>query len=63
MIFAYGEKEMDWLSRRDARMGRLIGQVGKIRRELQPDLFRSLAFNIVGQQISMAAQKTVWGRL
>ena len=63
MIFEYGEKEMDWLSRRDARMGRLIGRVGKIRRELQPDLFRSLAFNIVGQQISMAAQKTVWGRL
>ena len=63
MVFEYGEKEMDWLSRRDARMGRLIGRVGKIRRELQPDLFQSLTFNIVGQQISMAAQKTVWGRL
>ena len=63
MVFEYSEKEMAWLSRRDARMGRLIGRVGKLCRELQPDLFRSLAFNIVGQQISMAAQKTVWGRL
>ena len=42
MVFEYGEKEMDWLSRRDARMGRLIGRVGKIRRELQPDLFQSI---------------------
>ena len=63
MFFPYGDKEMVWLSRRDARMGRLIGRVGKIRRELQPDLFQNLAFNIVGQQISMAAQRTVWGRL
>ena len=63
MVFQYGEKELVWLSRRDARMGRLISRVGWIRRELQPDLFRNLAFNMVGQQISMAAQKTVWNRL
>jgi DNA-3-methyladenine glycosylase II len=61
--FDYGDKEIDYLKRKDKRLGEAIDKIGHIDREVNPDLFSSVVHHIVGQQISSAAQKTVWTRL
>ncbi|PID75034.1 MAG: DNA-3-methyladenine glycosidase [Desulfobacterales bacterium] len=37
--------------------------LGHVYRKVEPDLFSCLVHQIIGQQISMAAQKTIWQRL
>ncbi len=61
--FRYGERETAYLAGRDAALGKVIGKVGHILREVDPDIFRALVRNIVGQQVSSKALATVWGRL
>ena len=63
MHFPYGSTETDYLKGKDAHLGRAIEQIGPIRRAVDPDLFSSVVRHIVGQQISTAAQATVWQRL
>ncbi len=63
MYFRYGQKETDYLKSRDKRLGELIDRIGPIERELDTDLFSALAHQIVGQQISMKAQQTIWNRM
>ncbi len=63
MCFEYGEREIEYLKSRDERMSRLIEKVGFPRYEVIPDLFAALAYNIMGQQISMKAVETVWRRM
>lgn len=62
MFFCYGEKEKDYLRRKDKRMSVVIERVGDICREVDSDLFSSLIHHIVGQQISTKAQATIWQR-
>ncbi len=62
MEFPYGERELDHLRSRDPRLGAAIDRIGHISREVEPDLFSSVIHHIVGQQISMAAQATIWRR-
>ena len=61
--FEYGEAETGYLSRRDKRLGEVIARVGHIYRETDPDLFSAVVHHIIGQQISMKAQATVWQRM
>ena len=63
MIFPYSEIEMEYLKSRDTRLGEIIERVGFIEREVNSDIFSSIVKNIMGQQISNAAFKTVEGRL
>lgn len=63
MIFPYGEKELEYLKSRDARLGEIIERVGFIEREVNGDIFSSITQNIIGQQISNAALKKVAERL
>jgi DNA-3-methyladenine glycosylase II len=63
MYFEYGDKETEYLKRKDKRLGEAIEKIGHIEREVDGDLFSSIVHNIVGQQISSAALKTVWTRL
>ena len=63
MVFAYGAQETGYLKRRDKRLGAVIERVGHIERAVDPDLFSSVVHHIVGQQVSMRAQATIWGRL
>lgn len=63
MVFLYGEREMEYLRRRDRRLGEVIERVGHIERAVDADLFSAVAHHIIGQQISMRAQAAVWGRL
>ncbi len=63
MVFLYGERETAYLRRRDRRLGEVIERVGHIERAVDADLFSAVAHHIIGQQISMRAQATIWGRL
>lgn len=63
MYFAYGEKETEYLSRRDKKLAEVIEKVGHINREVDTDLFSSVVHHIIGQQISMKAQATIWQRM
>ena len=62
-LFLYGQAEIEYLTRRDRKLGRAIGQIGKIERQVTPDLFAALVRSVVAQQISRKAADTVWGRL
>jgi len=61
--FEYGEKEIEQLRHKDKRLGEAIEKIGHIYREVDDDIFSAVVHNIVGQQISSAALKTVWTRL
>ncbi len=63
MIFEYGQKEIDYLKRRDKKLGAAIDKIGMIKREITPDPFTALVSSIVSQQISKKAAATVWNRL
>ncbi len=63
MIFQYGEKETEYLKKKDKRLGEVIDRVGHVEREVDTDLFSSVVHHIVGQQISTKAQATVWRRV
>jgi len=55
-------EELEILKKKDKKMARAIERIGTIQREINPDLFESLVNTIVGQQISMKAQDTIWKR-
>jgi DNA-3-methyladenine glycosylase II len=61
--FKYGKKEMEYLSGRDPALGRVIENVGKLRRPSNPDLFEALLSSIISQQISSKAATTVKARV
>lgn len=63
MVFEYGETEVEYLKKKDKRLGLVIETIGPIRREVNPCLFGSLINAVIGQQISAKAQKTVWNRM
>lgn len=63
MFFAYGEKETAYLKKKDKRLGDAIERIGHIYRAVDGDLFSSVVHHIIGQQISTAAQATLWERL
>ena len=63
MYFNYGETETAYLSRADSRMQAVIDRVGHINRPVDTDLFSSVIHHIIGQQISMKAQATIWQRM
>jgi 3-methyladenine DNA glycosylase/8-oxoguanine DNA glycosylase len=62
-FFQYGQAEIDYLARRDRKLGRAIGRIGMIERPVMPDLFKALVHAIVAQQISRKAADTVWAKL
>lgn len=62
-IFKYSQTETDYLKSKDRRLAEAIERIGLVEREVFPDLFAALVNAIVGQQVSMQAQKTVWERV
>ena len=63
MNFPYSQKELDYLAARDPLLGGVIRSVGFIERTVEEDVFSAVVHHIIGQQISMRAQETVWRRL
>lgn len=61
--FEYGKKEIEYLKKKDKRLAVAIERIGKVEREVMPDLFEALVNAIVGQQVSMKAQATIWQRM
>lgn len=63
MYFKYGEKEISYLKNKDKKLAEVIEKVGLIERKTDPELFSALVHHIVGQQISIKAQATIWERI
>lgn len=61
--FEYGEEAIAHLKGRDAKLASAIDAVGHVYREVDDDLFSAMVHHIVGQQISTAAQRTIWERM
>lgn len=62
IYFQYGEKEIEYLKKKDKALGTAIAEIGYVEREIIPDMFMALVNSIIGQQISTKAQETVWNR-
>ncbi|MGI6226154.1 MAG: DNA-3-methyladenine glycosylase family protein [Peptococcales bacterium] len=62
-LFPYGQVEIDYLRKKDKKLGKAIEEIGLIEREIIPDPFTALISSIVSQQISKKAAATVWSRL
>jgi 3-methyladenine DNA glycosylase/8-oxoguanine DNA glycosylase len=62
-IFEYGQKEIEYLKKKDKKLGAAIDRIGMIEREVIPEPFTALVSSVVGQQISNKAAETVWNRL
>jgi len=58
----FTDDEYQGLRRKDRKLARAMDILPMYEREIDPDIFRSLISNIVGQQISMKAFDTVWKR-
>ncbi len=63
MYFEYGDKELEYLKKKDKKLAEVIDKVGHIEREVDDDLFSSVIHCIIGQQISTKAQETIWQRM
>lgn len=62
--FEYGTDAVDYLKAKDKKLGAAIDAVGLVRREMdEDDLFSAIVHQIIGQQISTAAQATIWNRM
>ena len=62
--FEYTDEATDYLKARDAKLGAAIDTIGHVYREMgEEDLFAGIVHHIVAQQISTAAQMTVWARM
>lgn len=62
MYFKYGEKELNYLKRKDKKLAYVIDKIGFVERNIEPDIFVCIVKNIVGQQISNKALDTIWNR-
>ncbi|WP_371367354.1 hypothetical protein SRRS_13400 [Sporomusa rhizae] len=62
-FFEYGQPEMEYLKRRDKKLGSVIDDMGIIRRRVKPDLFSALIESVISQQISTKAAQTVSERM
>lgn len=63
LYFQYGDKETEYLKKKDKVLGEVIEKIGHIQREVDSDLFSSVIHHIIGQQISTKAQATIWRRM
>ena len=62
-FFEYGDKEINYLRKKDKKLYAAIERIGVIKREVNPDPFSALIESIIGQQISSKAAATVRDKL
>lgn len=62
-LFEYGETETEYLKDADHVLGDEIDRIGKVERMIIPELFPALIYAVIGQQISVKASRTIWGRM
>jgi len=61
--FEYGDAEINYLKKKDKKLGAAIERIGVIKRRVNPEPFAALIESIIGQQISSKAALTVKGKL
>lgn len=61
--FEYGDEAVAYLKAKDPQLAAAIDAVGHVYREVDDDLFSAMVHHIVGQQVSTAAQRTIWARM
>jgi DNA-3-methyladenine glycosylase II len=62
-IFEYDQSSIEYLQKKDKKLGAAIQRIGMIERQVIPDLFVALVHSIASQQISNKAATTVWSRM
>jgi len=62
-VFEYDQSALEYLGKKDKKLGASINRIGLIERQVIPDLFAALVHSIVSQQISGPAAATVWRRI
>ena len=62
-IFEYDQSALDYLEKKDKKLGAAMQRIGMIERQVIPDLFAALVHSIASQQISSTAAATVWSRI
>lgn len=62
-FFRYEQAQIDYLKRKDKKLGAAIERIGPIERAVTSDPFEALVESVVAQQISSKAADTVWKRL
>lgn len=62
-FFDYGQKEVDYLSQADPVLGEAMERLGRVDREVIPDLFAALVYAVIGQLVSARSANTVWERM
>lgn len=63
MFFRYGAEEIRYLMQKDKKLCSVIEQIGQIEHPVDTDLFSSVLHHIIGQQISMKAQQSIWKKM
>ncbi len=63
MYIQSDEQAIAYLKKKDKKLAAAIDSIGHLQRAADADLFSSVIHHIIGQQISIAAQKTIWQRL
>ncbi len=63
MYFVYGEKEINYLKKKDKRLGETINRIGILKRPIDTDVFTAIIRAILGQQVSRQARETVFSRM
>ena len=61
--FIYGDQEIDYLKSKDKKLAVYIDQIGHVNRPVDENVFSSVIHQIIGQQISTKALKTIWLRM
>ena len=61
--FEYGDEAVAYLKAKDPQLAAAIDAVGHVYREVDDDLFSAMVHHRVGQQVSTAAQRTIWARM
>lgn len=61
-FFEASAEQLAWLASRDRTLGEAIEKIGPIKRRVWPDSLAALIRAIIGQQISGAAQDSIWSR-
>lgn len=62
MIIEYSQKEMNYISTKDSKLGFYIKKCGFLKTEIFEDIFESLVSNIIGQMLSNKVARVIYDR-
>ena len=63
VYFAYGDKELNYLKKKDKRLGQVIDEIGPIECTVHSDPFEFIVSQIVGQMLSNKVAHIIFNRL